>query len=72
LNTKGEQIINTDIVNKIKKQLENPDTQYGYIKMTCFLKTEGFINNKKKVYRQNGFTLLNIISITKKRNQTCM
>jgi len=31
--------------------LQDPDKQYGYIKMTYFLKTDGFIINKKKVYR---------------------
>ena len=51
LNIKGEQISNADIVKKIKEKLEKPDTQYGYIKMTYLLKTEGFIINKKKVYR---------------------
>ena len=51
LNIKGEQISNADIVKKIKEKLEDPDMQYGYIKMTYFLKTEGFIINKKKVYR---------------------
>ena len=51
LNTKDEQISNVDIVKKMKEKFKNPDTQYGYIKMTYFLKTEGFIINKKKVYR---------------------
>ena len=47
----GESVSNIEIVHKIKKILENPNTQYGYIKITFQLKTEGYIINKKKVYR---------------------
>ena len=46
----GELVSNIEIVNKIKEILENPNTQYGYIKITYQLKTEGYIINKKKVY----------------------
>jgi len=47
----GEKVSNADIVLIIKDLHKNPDTQYGYIKMTYELKTGGFIINKKKVYR---------------------
>ncbi len=49
--TSGKTVPNEKVVDKIKKVLENPDTQYGYIKMSYLLKTKGFIINKKKVYR---------------------
>lgn len=47
----GVRIDNSEIVKFIKKTHTNPDTQYGYIKMTYALKTKGYIINKKKVYR---------------------
>lgn len=50
-NVKGCKITNQEVVKMIKETLTNPDTQYGYIKMTYHLKTQGYIINKKKVYR---------------------
>lgn len=47
----GKRVANSDVVSIIKKSHANPDTQYGYIKMSYFLKTKGYIINKKKVYR---------------------
>lgn len=43
--------LNDDVLDEIKKMAEDEDTNYGYIKMTYVLKTQGFIINKKKVYR---------------------
>jgi len=51
LTVRGISVANAVIVSEIKKMVENPDTQYGYIKMTYELKTKGYIINKKKVYR---------------------
>lgn len=47
----GNSVENSMVVSGIKKIFENPDTQYGYIKMTYKLKTRGYVINKKKVYR---------------------
>jgi len=47
----GKRINNADVVSIMKNIHSNPDTQYGYIKMTYLLKTKGYIINKKKVYR---------------------
>lgn len=47
----GERIDNSEVVVIIKETHTNPDTQYGYIKMTYALKAKGYIINKKKVYR---------------------
>lgn len=47
----GKKVENIEIVSIIKEMHSNPDTQYGYIKMTYALKTKGYIINKKKVYR---------------------
>lgn len=47
----GVRIDNSEIVLIIKEIHANPDTKYGYIKMTYALKTKGYIINKKKVYR---------------------
>jgi len=51
LTVRGISVENAVIVSEIKKMFENPDTQYGYIKMTYELKTKAYIINKKKVYR---------------------
>ena len=50
-NVRGELIANKDIVDKIEQKMEDPTSDYGYIKMTYELKTDGYIINKKKVYR---------------------
>ena len=47
----GQRIKNSEVASLIKEIHANPDTQYGYIKMTYALKTKGYIINKKKVYR---------------------
>jgi len=47
----GERVDNSEIVIIIKEIHANPDTKYGYIKMSYALKTKGYIINKKKVYR---------------------
>jgi putative transposase len=45
-------IVDNDImVAQIAQIKEDPDTDYGYIKMTYALKTNGYYVNKKKVYR---------------------
>jgi transposase InsO family protein len=51
LKVTGEQVSNTQIVDKIKDIKQNTDTNYGYIKTSYLLKTMGFAINKKKVYR---------------------
>ena len=51
LNVKGELITNEDIVRKIEGKKKYPVTDYGYTTMTYELKREGYIINKKKVYR---------------------
>lgn len=51
LNISGSEVDNSEIVSIIKQTHSNLDTQYGYIKMTYKLKTQGYIINKKKVYR---------------------
>jgi len=47
----GNRVKNEFIVELIKQMHQNPDTDYGYIKVTYKLKTMGYIINKKKVYR---------------------
>ncbi|MDY0143371.1 MAG: integrase core domain-containing protein [Bacteroidales bacterium] len=39
------------MITEIKQIKEDPDTNYGYIKMTFALKAIGYYVNKKKVYR---------------------
>ena len=51
LTVTGDRVDNAEIVSIIKITFTNPDTIYGYIKTTYMLKTNGFIINKKKVYR---------------------
>ena len=51
LTSVGDKVSNSEIVSIVKKYFTNLDTQYGYMKMTFALKTEGYIINKKKVYR---------------------
>lgn len=48
---KTEYICNEQVVDEMKKILEDPDLQYGYIKMSHALRQAGFTINKKKVYR---------------------
>lgn len=50
-NVKGELIKNEEIVSKIADKKKTSVTDYGYSTMTYELKTEGYIINKKKVYR---------------------
>ncbi len=60
---------NYAVVNKMKQILKNPDTQYGYIKMTYFLKTVAYIINKKKVYRlMKEHNLLGMRYVYKEKN----
>ncbi len=47
----GNRVKNEFIVELIKQMHQNPDTDYGYIKVTYKLKTMGYVINKKKVYR---------------------
>ena len=47
----GNRVNNGFIVEQIKQMHQNPDTDYGYIKVTYKLKTMGYVINKKKVYR---------------------
>ena len=47
----GSIVDNQQVISEIKEIYKNPDTQYGYIKMTYMLKTKRYIINKKKVYR---------------------
>lgn len=51
LKSDNQKIVNSEVISRIKYIHKNPDTQYGYIKMAYRLKTDGFIINKKKVYR---------------------
>jgi transposase InsO family protein len=44
-------VSNQDVVQEIKRVHEDSDTDYGYRKMTAQLKINGFIVNRKKVYR---------------------
>ncbi len=46
-----------ETVDEIKNITNDPETDYGYIKMTYALQTKGYLINKKKVYRimkENG------------------
>jgi len=63
LKVSGEEVSNTQIVEQIKDIKQNPDTNYGYIKTSYFLKTMGFSINKKKVYR-----LMKEHNLLRKRN----
>lgn len=45
------QVPNTDVVQQIKDTQEDPDTDYGYHKMTFALLMLGYLINPKKVYR---------------------
>lgn len=47
----NEKIPNSNVVETIKEIQEDPDTDYGYRKMTVALMILGFIINHKKVYR---------------------
>jgi len=49
-----ERVSNDDVVGCIKKIQSDPDTNYGYHKMTFALMLLGFIINHKKVYRLMG------------------
>jgi len=51
LKVDGTIVENTEVLANIEKTMKHPDTQYGYIKMWFALKTQGFLINKKKVYR---------------------
>jgi len=42
---------NEIMVSEIERIKSDPDTDYGYIKMTYALKTNGYYVNKKKIYR---------------------
>ena len=52
------QCSNKDVVEKIKEVQKDPDTDYGYRKMTFQLRILGFIINHKKVYRLMETALL--------------
>jgi putative transposase len=41
----------TEVVKRIVELWSDPDLRYGYIKMTHALKQDGFLINKKKVFR---------------------
>jgi len=45
------QVLNTDLVQQIRDIQSDPDTDYGYHKMTFALLISGYIINHKKVYR---------------------
>lgn len=53
-----EQIFNDNVVEVIKEIQQDPDTDYGYRKMTFALMILGFIINHKKVYRLMNENLL--------------
>jgi len=44
-------VLNTDVVNEIIEIHKDPDTDYGYHKMTSALNLMGYTINHKKVYR---------------------
>jgi len=44
-------VLNTDVITEIKEIHKDPDTDYGYHKMTSALNLIGYIINHKKVYR---------------------
>jgi putative transposase len=50
-NEKVEKIPNSQVVESIKDVQKDPDTDYGYRKMTFALMILGYIINHKKVYR---------------------
>lgn len=51
LHKDGKRYGNGQVVEKIKDLLNTPFVDYGYIKTSHWLKQQGFIINKKKVYR---------------------
>jgi len=54
-----ERVSNDEVIERIKEIQSDPDTNYGYHKMTFALMLLGFIINHKKVYRLMGlFQLL--------------
>lgn len=44
-------VLNTEVVDEMKTISEDPDTDYGYRKMTYALMILGYVINHKKVYR---------------------
>ena len=48
---KVECVPNEVVVEEIKSIKKDPDTDYGYIKMTYYLLILGYLINHKKVYR---------------------
>lgn len=69
LTTDGELVSNTKVVEQIKELLSREFVDYGYLKVTHWLRQNYFyIINPKKVYRlmrENG--LLNKVTVKKKR-----
>ncbi len=53
-----EKVPNNTVVGSIKEIQEDPDTNYGYRKMTVALMIMGYIINHKKVYRLMNENLL--------------
>lgn len=49
--TTSKAVLNTQVVEEIKNIHKDPDTVYGYHKMTSNLKLMGYVINHKKVYR---------------------
>jgi len=66
---KVEQTSNTAVVENIKEIHKDPDTEYGYRKMTIALMILGFIINHKKVYRLMKENLL-LKDFAEKRQRT--
>lgn len=59
-------VVDNDVViSEIEKIQSDPDTNYGYTKMTFELKTRGFYINKKKVY-----SLMKANGLLKTKNKT--
>ncbi len=55
--TTREVVPNKEVVEQIEKVLEDPDTQYGYKRMTAAMMLLGYMIGRKKVYRlmkENG------------------
>lgn len=51
LKVSGEKVIDKEVVSEIKTLLLQEFVNYGYIKVSKYLKNIGYIINKKKVYR---------------------
>lgn len=64
-----EKVSNNKVVESIKDVTEDPDTDYGYRKMTVALMIMGFIINHKKVYRLMKENLL-LKDMVKKAQRT--